>query len=276
MLDKETFVNSINQYDNSYQKFSNNHIPTYKEYYVESSDDAEFYSYYLARIYHLPQLTKCYGCNGKKEVLREYKNYKGKKAGFIVDLDYLPFDRRQYEKLIVTTGYSMENFFFYNDSKNYNFEKIFKFFYGPNNYKRKVNEYLKQLNDFKEKCLLYYAFFKTCMEFSNKYVQLNNHMRIKDLVINESDNIEQLIDEEIDHLDKSIQIKFKERYEENKTEISSSGYMMIRGHDIFDHLTNYLKNDILYVKSSKIRRLAYDMQIPSEFEEQFFYREEEM
>ena len=77
MLDKETFVNSINQYDNSYQKFSNNHIPTYKEYYVESSDDAEFYSYYLARIYHLPQLTKCYGCNGKKEVLREYKNYKG-------------------------------------------------------------------------------------------------------------------------------------------------------------------------------------------------------
>ena len=66
-ITKTEFTNSISVNDNSYQKFYNNHIPSYKEYYVESRDDAEFYGYFLADLYRVPKLLKLYGCNGKKD-----------------------------------------------------------------------------------------------------------------------------------------------------------------------------------------------------------------
>lgn len=265
IIDKKIFSSSITEFDNSYQKFSNNHLPVYKEFYVESTDDAEFYGYYLAEMYRVPKLTRFHGCNGKEEVLREYKQYNGKKAGFIVDLDYLPFDKLKYEKVIVTSGYSMENFFFYNDGKNYNFMKVFKEYY-PNYNTRvtKMNQYLNELMEYKNKYLLYYAFFKTCMEFSNNRRLMNNHIKIKDL-IDCNDDINEIIKSEISNFEPAFRNIFKSKYDNNLELLKHSDFMMIRGHDIFDHLVDFLRKDGKTVKKSRILQLAYGMNMPSDF-----------
>lgn len=267
IIDKKVFASAISKYDNSYQKFSNPHIPTYKEFFVESRDDAEFYGYYLATMYRVPKLNKCYGCNGKKEVLREYQKYTGKKAGFIVDLDYLPFDKRKYEKVIVTTGYSMENFFFYKEDSTYNFELVFDYYYSKEVRDDKINQFLTELNEFKEKYLLYYAFFKTCMELNGNYRLLNNHIRIKDLVENDK-NVSKMIDLEIANIDIKLQVLFRKKYNDNINSLNESGFMLIRGHDIFDFLVDYLQRDGKNVKVSTILQLAYGMNMPNEFYEQ--------
>ena len=174
-ISKEKFLSSISEYDNAYQKFYNNHIPVFKEFYVESVDDAEFYGYFLAKIYQIPKLLKCYGCNGKKEVLKEYSRYNGKKAGFIVDLDYIPIDNK-YDKVIVTSGYSMENFFFYEKNNKFNFEFIFDQIYkDPIESKIKIIDFTKKIIEFKEKYVYYYAYFKTSMEMFYKSHNNNSH-----------------------------------------------------------------------------------------------------
>lgn len=271
MIDKFTkndFMNSINEYDNSYQKFYNNHIPAYKEFYVESKDDAEFYGYYLADLYRVPKLSKLYGCNGKKEVLREYSKYKGKKAGFIVDLDYLPIDKNKYEKVIVTTGYSMENFYFYKVNNNFNFEVIFEHYY-PNDKirKLKLEQYLSELNHFKEQYLLYFAYFKTCMEFSTGNNMFNSHIKIKQM-IDTNNNVELIINNELASLNNNFKVKFTSKYKKNIDYLRESNYMMLRGHDVFDHLINFLKEDGKYVKVSEVLKLASKMEIPEDFENQ--------
>ena len=265
IIEKSSFISSINEYDNSYQKFKSNHIPSYKEFFVESSDDAEFYGYYLANIYRVPQLTKFYGCNGKKEVLREYLKYTGKKAGFIVDLDYLPIDKQKYNKVIITTGYSMENFFFYMKDNVYNFELVFKeTYHSPKILKEKVKQYLIDLNSFKNKNLLYYAFFKTCMEFSNYQNVSNLYLKIKSIIMNKVD-VKDFIDKLIFSINEFLRNKFKNRYEENIKIIEDSGYRLIRGHYIFDHLVEFLRKDGKNIKTSNIRKLAYNMVLPDEF-----------
>ena len=265
-ITKTEFTNSISVNDNSYQKFYNNHIPSYKEYYVESRDDAEFYGYFLADLYKVPKLLKLYGCNGKKEVLREYTKYTGKKAGFIVDLDYLPIDKIKYSKVIITTGYSMENFFFYKETDSFNFEVIFDYYYSnAKTRKLKYKEYLEELDNFKKQYLLYFAYFKTCMEFSNGLNTFNSHSKIKQL-IDADDNVDELINNEIDSLNNNLKIKFSSKYKENIDYLKESNYMMLRGHDIFDHLIEFLKNDGKYVKISDIMKLASKMNIPEEFE----------
>lgn len=263
ILEKKSFVSAINVNDNAYQKFNENHIPVYKEFYVESSDDVDFYGYYLAKMYHVPRLTKFHGCNGKKEVLAEYSKYKGKKAGFIVDLDYLPIDNKKYDKVIITTGYSMENFYFYKDNNQYNFEIIFKKYY-PNNYQRKIKEYLLSINSFKNKYLLYYAFFKTNMEFfPNNRILLKNRI-IKDL-IDDDYNVEEVINLEIESLNDVLKAKFNKRYIENIKLISENEFMLLRGHDIFEHLFSFLKKDNSNVKYTDIKKMAYEMNLPDEF-----------
>ena len=218
-------------------------------------------------MYRVPKLNKCYGCNGKKEVLREYQKYTGKKAGFIVDLDYLPFDKRKYEKVIVTTGYSMENFFFYKEDSTYNFELVFDYYYSKEVRDDKINQFLTELNEFKEKYLLYYAFFKTCMELNGNYRLLNNHIRIKDLVENDK-NVSKMIDLEIANIDIKLQVLFRKKYNDNINSLNESGFMLIRGHDIFDFLVDYLQRDGKNVKVSTILQLAYGMNMPNEFYEQ--------
>jgi len=80
MIDKDTFISSINENDCAYQLFANNHLPTYKEYYVEGEgDDVRFYKYYLAKIHHLPEVVNLYGCQRREDVLRKYKEYTGKR-----------------------------------------------------------------------------------------------------------------------------------------------------------------------------------------------------
>lgn len=266
-LTKEKFVQSINEYDSSYQKFSNNHIPIYKEFYVESSDDAIFYKNYLGNIYNTFPLLKVYGCNGKKEVLKEYSKYTGKKAGFIVDKDYLPINKSKYEKVIITTGYSMENFFFFKNNEMYNFEPIFKMYYG-NHANRKIKEYIKELSKYKETYILYFAFFKTCMEFSNGTNYFNNHLKIKDIIknLNDFDNIEELIRQEIMSL--KYHDKFYSKYLNNIDELKDSEYMLIRGHDIFDHLVDFIKKDGKYIKKIAVLETAKEMEIPTDFLEQ--------
>lgn len=269
MIDNKKFVDSINEYDCAYQKFANNHLPSYKEYFVESSDDAKFYSYYLATIHHLPQLMKCYGCDGKEEVLREYSKYTGKKAGFIVDLDYLPFDRKKYEKVIVTTGYSMENFFFYNDGFRYNFEKIFMYYFSSN-YKKMLNTYMNELCNYINKYQNYYAFFKTCMEFSGGGKTFNNHLKIKDLLKKNEIDLSIEIEKEINALDPKFRERFKERDAINYNIIGEADYMLIRGHDIFDHLFDFLIEHGVQPKKYKILELAYGMKIPKDFLNQLY------
>ena len=266
-LTKEKFVQSINEHDNSYQKFSNNHIPIYKEFYVENSDDAIFYKNYLGNIYNTFPLLKVYGCNGKKEVLKEYSKYTGKKAGFIVDKDYLPINKSKYEKVIITTGYSMENFFFFKIGEIYNFEPIFKMYYG-NQANRKIKEYIKELSKYKETYILYFAFFKTCMEFSNCTNYFNNHLKIKDIIknLNDFDSIEELIKQEIMSL--KYHDKFYLKYLSNINELKESEYMLIRGHDIFDHLVDFIKKDGKYIKKIAVLETAKEMEIPTDFIEQ--------
>lgn len=268
MINKEIFTSSINENDNSYQKFSGNHLPIYKEFYVESTDDAEFYGFYLAKIYRVPKLTKFHGCNGKEEVLREYTKYNGKKAGFIVDLDYLPMNKSKYEKVIVTPGYSMENFFFYNDGKDYNFKFLFNEYYkNYNRRKIKIEAYLGELQKYKENYLHYYAFFKTCMEFSNNNGVSKKHLQIKDII--ESDyNIEEDIELEISSFNSILQKMFRTKYEKNIELLKKTDCMMIRGHDIFDHLIEFLKKDFTFIKKSHVLKLAYDMNMPDDFKNQ--------
>lgn len=259
------FLNAISQYDNSYQKFSNNHVPVYKEFYVESSDDAIFYSNYFYKLYNYSILSKFHGCNGKKEVLREYKKYTGKKAGFIVDLDYLPINKTEYEKVILTTGYSMENFIFFNNGQRFNFESIFQYYYPNSNVCRKmVEKYLVELREFKEKNLLYFAYFKTCMEFSYGNNFINSHLKIKNF-INSDVNIAELIDNEIKSLNSFIKPKFNKKYQENIQQLNDSQFMLIRGHDILDHLIDFIKKDGKHVKIYDVMKMASTMEIPESF-----------
>ena len=159
----------------------------------------------------------------------------------------------------------MENFFFYNDNGKFNFESIFKYYYPNRNVmKNKLNKYINELNLFKEKYLLYFAFFKTCMEFSSFSKIFNSHQKIK-VLVEESENIEKLIEKEISCLNIYIQRKFISKYKDNVDILNSSGYMLIRGHDVFDHLIDFLKKDGKYVKKMEILKLSSNMAMPDDF-----------
>lgn len=124
-----------------------------------------------------------------------------------------------------------------------------------------------RMNYFKNKHLLYYAYFKTCMEFSYKNILCDKHILVKDL-LGENNNIADLINNEIDCLNYKIRYKFKLRYEQNIEIIKAEEYMLLRGHDVFEHLVDFLINDNKFIKGSYIRKLAYEMIIPKTFEKQ--------
>ena len=254
----QIFLNAMSSYDNSYQKFSSVNKPIYKELYVESQDDVLFYSNFLTDHYTF------HVCNNKDEVLREARKYNGKKAGFIVDLDYLPFDQTQYDNLIVTTGYSMENFYFYKEGKKINLENVFKHYYK--NYEVALYNYKNALENFKKQYLEYYALFKTCMEFKT-CKGFDKKVCYTD-IFDSCEDVNSLIEKEIQALNKSTQEKFKMKFHENIILIEKNGYMLLRGHDIFNHLIALLNKDKNIVHFSELMKLARNLEMPSHFEKQ--------
>ena len=76
-----------------------------KEIYVEGYEDELFYRKFLAKIYDCSTLnTDFVVCHNKDSVLLSSKKYDGTKKKFIVDLDYLPFDREKYNNLAKEYG----------------------------------------------------------------------------------------------------------------------------------------------------------------------------
>lgn len=263
-----SFVNSIDSTDLSYKKFSNTR--KYKEIYVEGYEDELFYRKFLAKMYDCSTLnTDFVVCHNKDEVLLSSKKYAGTKKKFIVDLDYLPFDREKYNSLAITTGYSMENFIFYKHSNKYNYELIFEKLY-KNKFSLMINrlkEYKKELEKFKKKGLYYFAFLKTCMEFTSKYEFIDAHKNIEK--INYSENA---ILKEIDDMYPSRKERFLNRYEENKKIIFNSDCMLMRGHDLFDHLFHFLQIDFPTLTKKDLYNLAklgVDLEVPANFKMYF-------
>ena len=90
---------------------------------------------------------------------------------------------------------------------------------------------------------------------------------MKDL-IEDGQDVSELISSEIENLNDKIKYKFKSRYQENIELIKKSNFMLLRGHDVFDHLFEFLKIDNKNLKKSFIRKLSYEMHIPEDFKGQ--------
>lgn len=259
-LTTEKFISSINSYDIAYQKFSNK--KSVIKFCVEGIDDVNFYKHYLSKELSIPsELIQCYACNGRDYVLREYNNNPNKYDIFIIDLDYVPLNTLKYKDIICTTGYSMENFLFYEYNEKYNFYFIFREYYPIKESRRyAIDKFQRHLFNYKNKYVKYYAYYKTCMEIYGG----KNFIKIKGINI-EDENYEDLIEQEISSLDKIKKETFIKKYDENINLIINSGYLLIRGHDLFNLLLEFLKKDNKDVKLSDLFKLSRKMQVPHDF-----------
>lgn len=269
-LSIQSFTTAISEDDYSYHVFSKSE--TYRTIYVEGKEDKIFYCEFLSGIDEWSQPnTKFIVCNGRDNVLDEAMNYLGKKKKFIVDLDYLPFPADKYSNLAVTTGYSMENFIFYQHNDRYNYSNIFKYLYKDKLQKKtdtiwesKYAEFEKELKKYKKSTLYYFAFLKTCVELSNSYEQLDVHRDIEE--INYS---EEVILESISSMNIYKKDLFLVRYEENKKAINDSNLMLIRGHNLFKIMLKFLRRDFKKLSKNDLYSLANNLTIPEEFKKYF-------
>lgn len=242
-----------------------------KEYIVvEGPEDISFYRAYLLNVYddlYIPNI-KCVN-NGKKEVLKLAKNNLSKDNKYIVDLDYDSKDKLDKYGVISTTGYSMENFYFYIDKENNNLKKLIDILCYEYAMVQKAEDYieyelLKVLNNHIENKLYYYAYMKTLHEYNRPFSK-----NVKEV---ESNYLE-VINSELEAYSEYEKNKIKAKFEENINLIKNSKYLFIRGHDLFDLMFEYFTN-CKYVDSSKITKkyiysLAEYLYVPKEFKNQF-------
>lgn len=242
--------------------------------FVEGEDDIIFYKHFLCDLYNkqVPQFAKS---SGKESVIDISIRNDNKQFLYIIDHDYDGL--RKYsiirDNVLLTTGYSMENFFFYEmngnhqSNINYFFETFVDRYYrgmNPDLYcSELVKEFLKELNVYKQTTLPYYASrFTMALRGHN----LCFYSSIKEIV--------REIDENIPNLLSLFDESFKKEFEERKKYIDGNGYLWLRGHDIFNLLTDFLnrkKSDFFLDEINKkmVLECACNLKIPQEFKDQF-------
>ena len=135
--------------------------------YVEGYDDLLFYKKYLD-FYYRDLLFKpnIYYLRSKKEVLNSFIDDINNKNKYIVDSDYDSKQELIDKGVIVTTGYSMENFYFYIDSNANNIKSLMRLIYDKLSNKKQsfdkfYENFLKELNLFYDNSILFFAYMKT-------------------------------------------------------------------------------------------------------------------
>lgn len=238
--------------------------------YVEGYQDEIFYKRFLSGLFkkNMPRFARL---NGKFNVLNISKYNENKKALFIVDKDY-NIDNENYENsnLIFTSGYSMENFFYYLD-ENYNNIDIFitnfieKYTGHKADYfieQKFVNGLKQSLNEYKENTINYYALMKTLVGVDMSLKFISSPTDVIDFCN------EQIIDFSKYGSKKSI---IETRFNENVEFIKKSGFMWIRGHDLFEVTKDYLNKVKIElgvfdeIDDKKILECAEGLNIPKNF-----------
>ncbi len=261
---------------NSFQKASNkdlynNELFNYKtnkkdSIIVEGPEDISFYRSYLLNVYDdlfIPNI-KCVN-DGKKEVLKLARNNIVKSNKYIVDLDYDNKDKLESYGVVSTTGYSMENFYFYIDEDNNNLSELIKVICKDYGIVYKAEDFIeyeliKKLNEYIDNKLYYYAYMKTLHEFNRPFSK-----NVKE----ETNNFKEVINNELEGYSEYERNKIKSRLIDNINLIKDSKYLYIRGHDLFDIMYEYF-TECMFIDNSKITKrylysLAEYLYVPEEF-----------
>ncbi len=249
--------------------------------FVEGYDDVIFYKQFFQRIFHdkMPKIS-CY--EGKSKVLTACRKNNNPNYFYIVDNDYenLETIKKEAKNLFVTTGYSMENFFFYsNNDINYdNIKNFFKCFFDKyyDNINRsdleiqlmkKQDEFRQELENYKNETILYYAYHRafTYNDFSfpkKRFIGKNIKKEVDDFIAE--------IKTELDNYQPMQKDIIESNINDSLSTIKDNNYLWIRGHDIFDFLLDYLNNNLDLFKvneitSKMVLECASGLQIPKEF-----------
>lgn len=266
--------------ENSNNTIFREHKKSSQIIFVEGIEDVTFYRRFFQRIYHdkIPKIA-CY--NGKTKVLTACRKNTNPNYLYIVDNDYenLEADKKATKNLFVTTGYSMENFFFYsNEDINYdNIRNFFRCFFDKyyDNINRsdlevqlikKIDEFKQDLENYKKITIKYYAYHRAFTYNDFNFPKIG----FKENIENEVDEFIEEIEKELENyqlLQKNI---IQKTIDESIAIIENSNYLWIRGHDLFDFLLDYLNKNISYFKVNKITNnmileCASYLQIPKEF-----------
>lgn len=261
----ETFITASNKklYNNDLFNYKNRNKNTIV---VEGPEDISFYKSFLLNVYDdifIPNII-CVN-NGKKEVLKLAKNNNSKQYQYIVDLDYDYKEKLNKSGAITTTGYSMENFYFYIDDNNNNLNKLINSVcidYGLINRAEDYIEYelLKELNKYLDDKLYYYAYMKTLHEYNRPFSK-----KVKD----NPNNYLDVIKKEFEGYSSYEKTKLRAKFIENINLIKETKYLFVRGHDLFDIMYEYFMN-CKYIDNSKITMkyifsLARNLYVPEDF-----------
>ena len=233
---------------------------------VEGPEDISFYRAYLLNVYddlYIPNII-CVN-NGKKEVLKLAKNNLSKVNKYIVDLDYDSKDKLDKCGVISTTGYSMENFYFYIDKDNNNLLKLINMICDDYSMVVRAEDYIeyelmKVLTNYIDNKIYYYAYMKTLHEYNRPFSK-----NVKE----ETENYLEVINNELDAYSEFERNKIKSKLEDNISFIKDSKFLFIRGHDLFDLMYEYFTN-CKYIDNKKITKkyiysLAEYLYVPEEF-----------
>lgn len=269
-ISKKSFIEESNPYLANKSPFSEKNRSII---YVEGYDDLLFYNgfleFYFSNILRKPNI---YCGNSKKGVLKCMKNTQNDKNKYIVDSDYDSKQELIDKGIIVTTGYSMENFYFYIDENGDNLTKILELVYDKLSNKSVsfdyfYNSFINDLNIYYEKNLLFFAYMKTLHSMGFEWSQ-----SVKELFDNNNDYSKE-IDNELNALNDFQKELMKMQIENNIKELKESKFMLIRGHNIFDFMVDYFNKQECINKNVDIKKFILNnsgiLYVPDEFSKQF-------
>ena len=255
-MDKNNFKSSSNPYLANNTRFNPKQNKLKTTLYVEGYDDLVVYgktdigNYYNITI-----------AGNRENVLKSVQI--DNKARGIVDSDY-EINTNMNRDITLTTGYSMENFFFYKTPSINNLESLLSNLTTQVNKDKLINEILDSLNSFINRYIIYFAYCKSQTELGYRW-----NTNITEAVNNGSNNVNRLIENEINSLNPKPSRVLRTKIIQNKAIILSKGFMMIRGHNIFDFLLNDLKiNPMIYkhnLRKKDIYNLVNKISFPDSF-----------
>lgn len=248
--------------------------------YVEGYDDEKFYTVFLKEKFldydfHI----KIAGSNGRHDVIEKAQQDILKKQIYVIDADYeyeANKDLKKNYNIIITSGYSMENFFFYNLKEKNNLKIFFETI--QKKYKLQpcecdYDEFNKILELFFKNTLPVHAYRMAEQKICGRWKKTINEEIGEDLSFSYDyeDEINKIISEYNDSKKKEF-LKYKAKF---SVKIRKNGYMLIRGHDLYNLLIGFLKKKIINAGYStilndneKFYEYCYGFFIPDEFMEQ--------